>query len=94
MEAEPVDVPRLVGLRHCAVVVLFTLVGDGNVVPGPVAVTPIKEILKQLTIITPFIVKKMFSVRGSGSFGTSGRTFDHRLIRHLLEDCEVNIANL
>jgi len=48
METEPVDVPRFVGLRHFAVVVFFTFGGGGDFVPGPIPVTPIKEILNQL----------------------------------------------
>lgn len=46
METERIDVPRFVGLCHFAVVVLLAFVSDGDVVPGPITVSPIEEILK------------------------------------------------
>ncbi len=45
VEAEGVDVPALVRLRHGNVAILKVVLHDRDVVPGPVAVQPIIKIL-------------------------------------------------
>ena len=56
MKAESVNEPELVGDGHVAVVEFFAVVSDGNVIPGPVAVAPVVEILNEQHIaqLIPF----------------------------------------
>jgi hypothetical protein len=45
METEGVNVPDFIGGSYASVVELYAVVGGRNIVPGPIAVQPIVEIL-------------------------------------------------
>ena len=45
VKAEAIYEPHFVGYRQCTVMKLLSIICDGNVVPGPVAVEPVVIIL-------------------------------------------------